>query len=307
MAQGDNYKQKLRNHSNNNPQSPLGKEGTEEEDDQAPIEYNTEGESENTTNISSTGKKKDKNTCVEVPVINMDDFKNVDNTEKLDLLMAAINKINTNFHYKFDDLKTQMTEDKVGIKPKLTSLTKLSEEMCARLDDCESQTSQIQGLKNRIDALERENQRLNDEVTILKGISQVHDKTISNNQKKFVDLTTRSMANNVVITGLLGDTKEEDPRSKVLAFIREKLKIAIDDSDVIVAHRMGSTRDPKKEGAKVRPMVVRCSHALRSKIFGFTKNLKDVQNEKGESYYVYAKLPEPLHTEKNSPVRAEVV
>ena len=37
---------------------------------------------------------------IEIPVIKMEDFQQVNMNEKLDLLMSAINKINTNFHYK---------------------------------------------------------------------------------------------------------------------------------------------------------------------------------------------------------------
>ena len=40
-----------------------------------------------------------KSQLAEVPVIRMEDFQQVDMNEKLDLLMSAINKINTNFHH----------------------------------------------------------------------------------------------------------------------------------------------------------------------------------------------------------------
>ena len=73
----------------------------------------------------------------EIPVINMQDFQEVDMSDKLNLLMAAINKINTNMHLKLDSLKKVVEDKKEGIVPKVEKLTKNQEELLARVDDME--------------------------------------------------------------------------------------------------------------------------------------------------------------------------
>ena len=44
----------------------------------------------------------------EVPVIDMDDFERVGMNNKLNLLMAAINKVNTNFHLKIRECNERL-------------------------------------------------------------------------------------------------------------------------------------------------------------------------------------------------------
>lgn len=51
----------------------------------------------NPTPAFTQGKK-------QIPVINMEDFEVVDMNDKLNLLTSAINKINTTFHLKFEEL-----------------------------------------------------------------------------------------------------------------------------------------------------------------------------------------------------------
>ena len=50
-----------------------------------------------------------------IEVIKMKDFTAVDSDEKLNLLMVAINKINTNFHHKFKELSDQLNDPEKGI------------------------------------------------------------------------------------------------------------------------------------------------------------------------------------------------
>ena len=72
------------------------------------------------TGILEQNKRKDNRNRPEVPVVSMVDFEVVDVNDKLNLLMAAINKINTNFHYKFEDLKEQVTSSIDNLQPQLS-------------------------------------------------------------------------------------------------------------------------------------------------------------------------------------------
>ena len=109
-----------------------------------------------------------------------------------------------------------------------------------------------------------------------------------------MDLTVRSMSNNIVISGITGDGSEEkDCKSKVLEFFRNKMKMEVADTEVEVAHRIGKL----VVGRKPRLMVVRCIFALKERVFEYTKNLKDLENDLGDYYSV--KSPEPLLSERN--------
>ena len=238
---------------------------------------------------NSSGPKE----LTEIPVINMELFKQVDANEKLDLLMAAINKINTNFHYKFDSLNKVIMDDKEGILCRLKSSEKNIEELQARMDDFEQNLPVVKDLQDRVETLELANARLMDDVAMIKGFQQVQDKQIDHNSKKIVDLTSCSMANNVVIYGLYPDVKDQNVEEIVQNFLTTKLKMELQAEEIEVTHRMGN-----KIGVKPRPMVVRCKLSLRKCIFAFTKHLKDVTNELKDPYYVKVQLPEPLLTQK---------
>ena len=67
----------------------------------------------------------------EIPVVEMRDFEVVDMNDKLNLLMSAINKINTNFHYKIESVKSQILAD---IAPQTTAVEKRCEELEARME-----------------------------------------------------------------------------------------------------------------------------------------------------------------------------
>ena len=100
----------------------------------------------------------------------------------------------------------------------------------------------------------------------------MQDTTLKECKNKIVDLTARSMSNNVTISGLTGDNAEEkECEKKVLNFLRNEVSMEVEDSEIIVAHRIGG---PPK-GEKPRLMVVRCKPSLRNRIFKYTRNLKD--------------------------------
>ena len=213
----------------------------------------------------------------EVPIINMEQFQQEDVGNKLDLLMSAINQINTTFHYKFSSLQEQLIDETEGVFPRLCELEDNFAEM-----------------SERIEQLEEQNAALAEDVEVLKGLIQGHDTKISHNSSKIVDLTARSMANNLVINGITGDSKEENCKTNVLTLFREKMGMEVHDNEIKVAHRVG----PKSAELGDRSIVVRCTRPLRQRIFQFTKKLKDVKNDKGGYYSIRVQLPEPLLSEK---------
>ena len=67
----------------------------------------------------------------------------------------------------------------------------------------------------------------------------------------------------------------------------------VEEDEIEVAHRIGT-----KQKDKSRIMVVRCSHKLKSRVFQYTPNLKNVQNEDKDKYSVRSQIPDPFFTAK---------
>ena len=249
----------------------------------------------------------------EKPVIDMVHFKQVDHDDKLDLIMAAINKVNTNFYYKFEEVQRSLSNKEDGLIPRVNKLEnwcesvqkdissipetlKLAEENNARMDAMEEQIPTIDSLKQSVKQLEESTSLLRDDMVLLKGILQKQDKKIQHNETDIVDLKKRSMQNNIVIYGLTGDTKDEtteECKNKVLNFMEVQMKMGVTEDEVIVAHRLG-----KKSPNKDRPIVVRCQHKLKERVFDYTKNLQGLKNDKDQFFSVKPQLPEPLATQK---------
>ena len=307
MAQQDqgDYKKKLRQRSVSTPAS-MSVKGSNKEVASINMDLIAEGqavqieadlvEEQNQSQNTEKGQENQRSPPTkshqikEVPVVDMDEFQGIDMENKLNVLMLAINKMNSNFHYKFESLERKLL-DKGGILSQITDLEDQYEELSARMDDAEGSLAVMTGNSDRIDALEKSVLKLTDDMATLKGFAQVQDTALRECKTKITDLTMRSMAKNIVIHGITGDNTEE----KVLSFFREKMSMEVKDEEVEVAHRIGGP--PRNE--KPRMMVVRCETSLRERIFNFTKNLKGKTNNLGDSYSVKSQLPEPLSSERN--------
>ena len=60
----------------------------------------------------------------------------------------------------------------------------------------EGRTAAVPDYYNKVDVLENKMQKLSDEMTVLKGLMQVHDAEMRDSKRKIVNLTARSMSNN---------------------------------------------------------------------------------------------------------------
>ena len=150
------------------------------------------------------------------PIINMKDFIEVDMDEKLNLLMSAINKVNTNLHLKMENLQKAVMDPKEGISARVTEcendvttikkvLNDEQEGALPRLRDAESTLTDLQ---EQMDTLEGKTAHIQHQLALVIGTLQVQDKQLSSNHNKIVDLTARSMSNNLISLALLGTTKK---------------------------------------------------------------------------------------------------
>ena len=69
---------------------------------------------------------------------------------------------------------------------------------------------QAEDNSTRIEELEAMVSSMNEDITFLQGVVQKQDKQIQHLKDKTIDLTARSMRNNIVIARLEGDTQEEN-------------------------------------------------------------------------------------------------
>ena len=187
-----------------------------------------------------TIRNQETQTAEDIPVVQMEDFEIVDVKDKLNLLMSAINKINTNFHHKIDSLQSELKAEIKSLVPRIEAVENFNQEIAARVEDLEQNMVTSSQMLTRIDNLEEINTQMQDDLTLLKGVLQVQDKQIIQNKSKLTDLTARSMANNITIARLKQTEEKENCKEVVLKFFRTQMKMEVQDMEVEVAHRIGA-------------------------------------------------------------------
>ena len=200
-----------------------------------------------TSPLKPSEPKKEDN-IEQIEVIKMKDFTAVDSDEKLNLLMVAINKINTSFHHKFEELNVQLNEPTNGIAKRITRCESSIKDILDTIENEETGLdprikdleADITDMTTRVDDLEEANKILRDQVHMLCGTTQVHDKQISSNMNKIIDLTTRSMAKNILISGIPEDKESTESAEKCQKLVFDLLsgimKMPITIKDILLAH-----------------------------------------------------------------------
>ena len=105
-----------------------------------------------------------------------------------------------------------------------------------RMHDAESCIGELQQC---LDDSEEKRNLLENDIAILRGTAQVQEKQILTLQNKVINLIERSMSNNVLISGITGDTKEENCEDKVIQFLRTKMEMEVKTEEIEVVHRLG--------------------------------------------------------------------
>ena len=171
MSQGlEKYKDNLRHR---NVSVHAGGNSLEESEADTDTENNTDTPQE----VLLTEDLQKQQEDLEVPVVSMSDFEVVDINDKLNLLMSGINKINTNFHHKFENLRKQLS-DKNGVILRLQAIENAYQELLARIDDLEGEKVMVAENKSSITTLEESVSKLSDDIPTLKGFIQVQENQI---------------------------------------------------------------------------------------------------------------------------------
>ena len=179
--------------------------------------------------------------------------------DKLDKLLSSMNQI----HNKLDVLNSALMDEDLGIEPKLTATSTMAKETA-----------------DRVQELEEENSMLRAEMDILRGLAGKHDEEIVAIKEKLDVLLMKSMEQNVVIGGILGESSQESVPNKVLKFLNQTLGIGADQDEIQTTYRIG------QDNGRDRKILLKATPALKKRIFENTKNLKDKKTEQGRFYTV---------------------
>ena len=158
-----------------------------------------------------------------------------------------------------------------------------------------------QHTEGKVDAMEFEIERLNEEIQIsenkrkqdedkiqlMSGSLMKFEQQMISMQKKITTMESRSMRANLLVSGI-PEEEQEDCIEKCNTFLHDELKLHEETIHIKRAHRLGK----KKEGV-TRQMVMKLKNpGQKGTIFQNTKNLK------GTNKYVNDQLPEEMDEAK---------
>ena len=109
-----------------------------------------------------------------------------------------------------------------------------------------------------------------------------------NLNEKILQMQTRSMKRNVILSGI-EEQKHEDCEKLSKSFF--SLKLGVDDIQVKLAHRLGRGSN--------RPLIVKLANVRqKSLIFGSVSKLKGLKNAQKKAFRVDDQLPEEINERK---------
>lgn len=216
------------------------------------------------------------------PMLSREDWQGKNHSHKLDTIFDSINKLYTVYDQvaqRIHPLEVAVFDKTDGILPQLQGLANYAKES-----------------DTRVDSLMKENVGLREELEIVKGILHKQSKQISALQGKQAHQTARSMADNFIINGLLGDFAEADggdARGLVEDFLHDTLEIEYEEDQLLVVHWMGQfVRD------RHHSIIIKVKPDLKKKILDNTSKLAKKTNSRGHPFSVNLQLPDKLAEQK---------
>ena len=189
--------------------------------------------------------------------------------------------------------------EKMNAAEKMSCIVSTINQLCVKAGEVDkSINAEPDGILAKTNALQTtQNQEGKDiekivkENIILRGIVQRQHQQISHLNDKVTGLTMKSMEQNLMISGLVGDVKTEDCKDTVVKFLRSQVEIDAAEEELLVAHRVGKWI---KDSKIPRMMVIKATYDLRDRILANKKNLKDKKNENDGAFYINKQLPESV-------------
>lgn len=214
-------------------------------------------------------------------LIGKDDFAKKTTVQKLDAVADAINKV----YEKMNRVEKSLEEKIQPLEGVIYSKPNGEPSTIDQLAKSYSDSGQA------IQSLMEENVQLRDELDVLKGVVHKISNQLDSTNGKVNNLIAKSMEDNLVFTGILGDAPRAKPRQQLHEFLAQEMGLMdIRDYDIISVYRMG----PPGKNNSNRPIVAQCTPELRRYIMNNAPILKHRKNAQNGKYYINQQLPEAI-------------
>ena len=222
--------------------------------------------------------------------VEIEQFKSLSHEEQQAEVVRVLNCL----CQKITEIDVSLNRDTDGMGAKLTNISTTVDKTSSDFEKFKEEYQvAVKSLDKENMARDKSTTELEEENRTLRGILAKFSNQFFFLNEKITALTAKGMENNITITGLEGDIKDEDCKDTVVTFFREKIEIDVDNREIQTAYRMGKQASDEKY-RKNRTMLVVCEPDLKERVFKNIKNLKDKKNGKNETYYVNKQLPEAL-------------
>ena len=195
------------------------------------------------------------------------------------------------------DMESEVSENIKSVIEKclLEFITKNSDlvtkEICSSRTLTHMMNDCVRMQDEKIEELRKENEQLRKRLALAEGAVTRNELMIKKLECKVVDLTARSMRDNIVIKNVVEEAYEDERKieEKVMKIMEEELKIPAEERKKVVierAHRIG-----KKNGQKNRNIVVKLNGKGKGIVMRHVKNLR-----RGSVLKVTDQFPSEVHS-----------
>ena len=156
----------------------------------------------------------------------------------------------------------------------------------------------LNSMEKDIDALRKENTALRQRFMLTEGRLTRAEKKLDEAQEKILDLTTRSMRDNLVIKNVeekKGES-EEQIKGTLTSIFKDRLKLTDEDLQSVQidrAHRVGK---PRKPGSRPRNIVAKLSSKGKSTIMS---KIKLLERKSDNDIRISEQFPPEVHARRN--------
>ena len=141
--------------------------------------------------------------------------------------------------------------------------------------------------QENLDRLTALTDRLVERVNLLENIVIKYERKCLYLEDRIIDLTARSMRDNVIISNV-PEQENENSANVVTQFVNEKLNIDCSE-DIIRAHRIG-TRNP--ENKSPRPLVAKLKSLKKEEIMSNSNKLRGKRGAGNKPLFISTQEPE---------------
>lgn len=212
-------------------------------------------------------------------------------TEKYNKLDDVINHPKTGIGARIVTLTLKGDNLHTDIHSASNGLIVNSDKMQKRLDDYQKSMEQMEANQKRMSQMLAENKKLSSDLITAQGLIQKYSQKIKHLEFKVLDLTKRSMEQNVIIHGIeeCSEPREEDCYESVIGFINNNFPFRVDESDIWKTYRIGVPRI-----GRARPVFVKLSYYIKDKIMQNVAVLKGKKNANQQVLFVSEQIPEGI-------------